>query len=126
MRGPSLLNTLFVLHCFAISLSTLPAALAQTEQQSAKSSTLAQLVTGAEAGEAEAQDRLGHVYAKGLGVAVDYKEAAKWWAQAAEQGLAAAQNEIGYSYVHGRGVSQDCAQAFRWVRTAAEQGSPVG
>jgi TPR repeat protein len=99
MRGPILRNTFFVLHCFAISLSTLPAVSAQTEQQSAESSPLAQFITRAEAGEAEAQYRLRHVYAKGLGVVVDYKEAAKWWAQAVEQGLPAAQNGAGTGLV---------------------------
>jgi tetratricopeptide (TPR) repeat protein len=46
----------------------------------------------AEQGEAEAQSRLGDLYAKGIGVGRDYGEAAKWHRKAAEAGLPSAQN----------------------------------
>ena len=52
-------------------------------------------LTLAEQGDAAAQCLLGVVYAQGLGVPQDYKEAAKWYRLAAEQGHAAAQRNRG-------------------------------
>ncbi len=46
----------------------------------------------AEQGLAEAQNNLGTMYAKGLGVPQDYAEAVKWYRKAAEQGNASGRN----------------------------------
>jgi hypothetical protein len=80
----------------------------------------------AEAGEAEAQMKLGVVYAKGLGVAQDYKQAAQWYRKAAEQGHPAAQTALGELYEAGQGVARDAAEAANWYRRAAEQGDAGG
>jgi TPR repeat protein len=58
----------------------------------------------AEQGDAKAQNNLGVMYEKGLGVPQDYAEAVKWYRKAAEQGDARAQNNLGVMYAAGRGV----------------------
>jgi len=76
----------------------------------------------AKQGDASAQAVLGLMYAKGRGVAQDYKQAVHWWSKAAEQGDAVAQNSLGTMYASGRGIAQDYKQAFHWHTKAAEQG----
>jgi hypothetical protein len=80
----------------------------------------------AEAGDAEAQYKLGVMYASGEGVPKDYREAARWYRKAAEQGHADAQTILGNLYQYGRGVPQDYREAVRWIRMAAEQGDAGG
>ncbi len=81
-----------------------------------------ELVTKAAAGNVEAQDELGSMYAYGEGVASDYAEAVKWFHKAAEQGYARAQFNLGLMYRKGRGVGEDDAEAVKWYRKAAEEG----
>src|SRR5437762_9610739 len=61
----------------------------------------------AEAGVAIAQNNLGALYARGLGVKKDDAEATKWYLAAAQQGLADAESNMGYQYERGFGVPQD-------------------
>lgn len=77
----------------------------------------------AEAGDAEAQNELGHLYWQGKDVPKDDKMAALWYHKAASQGYAAAQYNLGVLYEQGRGVSQDSEQALLWYRRAAERGN---
>lgn len=81
-----------------------------------------QLKTKAEHGDAEAQLALGSAYANGIGVARDFKKAARWHRKAADQGLARAQYQLGMDYAGGDGVKEDKSEALRWFRRAAEQG----
>ena len=67
----------------------------------------------AEAGEAEAQYRLGAMYDTGFGVARDDAEAMRWYRRAAELGHAGARNFVGTLYRLGRGVARDYAAARR-------------
>ena len=99
---------------------------------------LAILTPLAEAGDAEAQYRLGHMYEWGKGVEHDSVEAVYWWLRAAEAGHYTAQRKLGElgelgklgallfklgrKYVEGRGVEQDDAEAMRLFRLAAEVG----
>jgi TPR repeat protein len=76
----------------------------------------------AQAGNAEAQYRLGVMYAEGRGVAPNDAEAALWFERAAEQGEPMAQYNIGASYAEGSGVRKDMATAAKWFRRAADQG----
>jgi len=76
----------------------------------------------AERGEAEAQMKLGTVFAQGRQVKQDYREAAKWYRLAADQGQAGGQNALGELYEAGQGVHNDDAEAAKWYRRAAEQG----
>ncbi len=73
-------------------------------------------------GMAEAQFYVGVMYDFGYGVAIDDREAARWYRRAAEQGNATAQFNLGVMYANGEGVPQDYAEALRWYRLAAAQG----
>lgn len=76
----------------------------------------------AEAGDARAQNDVGVMYGRGLGVPQSYAEAVRWITRAAEQGNPHAQSTLGYLYYRARGVEQDYAAAALWSRRAAEQG----
>lgn len=73
-------------------------------------------------GHADAQYRLGDLYAAGRGLEPDDAQAAAWFEQAAGAGHAGAQYRLGDLYSRGRGVGQDCEQAATWYRKAADQG----
>lgn len=76
----------------------------------------------AENGDRMAQFILGLCYAKGVGVAEDQAEAAKWYLKAAEQEYALAQNRMALCYVNGSGVVYNFDKAISWGRKAAEMG----
>ncbi len=81
-------------------------------------------------GHAIAQEALGLLYERGLGVPQSYSQAAKLYKRyfqletdlyrfyklAADQGLAAAQTSLGILYEKGRGVTLDLSQAAKYVR----------
>jgi len=77
----------------------------------------------AEQGHADAQTRLGQLYAAGLGVPQDDVEAVNWYGKAADQGNALAQIALGFNYFIGLGVEQDYVQAYVWGDLAVAQGS---
>lgn len=76
----------------------------------------------AEAGNGDAQNRIGEMYEFGQGVARNNDEALKWYRLAAEQNVVAAWHNLGRSYNFGTGVEQDYAKAEEWYRKAAEKG----
>ncbi|MBI4325944.1 MAG: SEL1-like repeat protein [Chloroflexi bacterium] len=78
--------------------------------------------TKAERGEAQAQNDLANLYARGQGTPQDYAAAAQWYHRAADQGHAAAQNSLAEMYEAGQGVPRSEAEAVQWFRRAAEQG----
>ncbi len=63
------------------------------------------------------------MYADGIGVAQDAKEAVRWYRQAAAQGNAEAQLSLGLAYGLGEGVAQDEREAVGWWQKAAAQGN---
>ena len=74
-------------------------------------------------GDAESQFMLGAMYAKGDGIAQDYKHACYWFQHSADQGFAEAQYFLGTMYASGsRGVEQDYSKAVYWWVKASEQG----
>jgi len=83
---------------------------------------IADLRARAEAGNADAQDNLGVMYATGRGVAKDDTEAARLYRLAADQGHAGGQFNLGWMYANGKGVAKDDAEAVRLFRLAADQG----
>ncbi|HJT20653.1 MAG TPA: tetratricopeptide repeat protein [Nitrospira sp.] len=76
----------------------------------------------AEAGDAEAQNRLGIVYSEGL---QDYSQAKRWFEKAAEHGHTGAQVNLGTLYLQGNGAPQSDQMALFWFRRAAEQRDPL-
>ena len=83
---------------------------------------LRELRPPAEQGDAEAQFRLGRMYAYGQEVQQNYAEAMRWYRKAAHQGYGMAQNNFGRMYGKGLGVPRDYAEAVRWYREAIQQG----
>jgi TPR repeat protein len=78
----------------------------------------------AEQGNADAQNELGVMYARGLGVTQSYREAVKWYRLAAGQQHAVAQSNLGFMFYQGEGVPQDYNEAAKWFRLSADQGYP--
>jgi len=73
----------------------------------------------AEAGSAEAQNNIGHMFEEGLGVSQNYQTAMSWYRKAAEQDLAQAQHNVGLLYYNGYGVQANPREAVRWFRQSA-------
>ena len=78
----------------------------------------------AEAGDVNAQFRLGIMYDNGDGVTQNHKEAVKWYKLAAEQGHPNSQFNVGLRYENGQGVNQDYQTAIKWYKLAAEKRNP--
>ncbi len=81
-----------------------------------------EFVAAAQAGDPQAQYRLGYMHELGQGVPVDPVAALDWYQKAAAQNYAAAESQIGYLYESGFGVQQDYAAAEHWYSVAASQG----
>jgi hypothetical protein len=76
-------------------------------------------------GTPEAQHDLAAIYTAGHGgVAVDYKRASLWFAEAAANGVANARYNLGVLYHQGLGVDRDISKAIGWYRAAAQLGHP--
>jgi len=76
----------------------------------------------ADVGHAEAQYRLGWLYAKGLGLAVNEASAIYWWKLAANLGHADALFSLGWAYEHGDGINKDIPLAISYYLQAASHG----
>jgi TPR repeat protein len=74
------------------------------------------LLKRADAGDAQAQLKVGEAYASGISVAQDYSKAASWLQKAGDQGLAPAQFDMGALYEAGNGVQQDDTRAASWYQ----------
>lgn len=87
------------------------------------SKELASIIKSAEAGDVEAQYKLGEFYFYGdEGVEKDYALAVKWFRKAANAGYPNAQNFLGYCYEDGLGVEKNLVTAFVLYSKAADQG----
>lgn len=80
----------------------------------------------AQAGDREAQYRLGALFHDGVTVPQDYEKAAYWYKKAANAGNYHAQFDLATLYDMGAGVQQNLKQAAYWYRRAADQGAPAG
>jgi TPR repeat protein len=114
-----------ILLCIALAVA-LPApfsACAETHKYSAEELSELRALSGR--GDADAQEKLGSLYAEGYSIDKNEKEAVKWWKKAAAQGNAAAQYELGIAYHEGSGgLSQSDKKALEWFRKAALQDEP--
>lgn len=79
----------------------------------------------AQRGEPEAAYLLGRLYYYDeAGVPRNWRNAARWFEQAARTGHAGGQYKLGGIYYAGRGRRQDIKQAIYWWAQAAAQGHP--
>ena len=79
----------------------------------------------AEAGDAAAQTLAAEILSRGLGVARNEKEAAKWYQLAAEQGTPEAQFQYALMLIDGRFVKKDEQAAYALMQAAAEAGNKL-
>lgn len=117
MKNPLLLGLLVLFFLPPLASAQSDNAKAAYERQN-----LLALTTMADAGDPVAQNKLGLMYGRGLGVPKDDAIAASWYRKAADQEYAIAQYNLGVMYYYGRGVTQDRVAAFSWYRKAADQG----
>lgn len=80
------------------------------------------LAQAAEKGQAVAQYRLGTLYERGQGVAVDGVKAVHWYGLAAAQGNRKAMHNLAVAYASGTGGKKNMAEAARWFAKAASLG----
>jgi hypothetical protein len=80
------------------------------------------LMAKANAGNADAEFRVGTQYELGARIKKDPAQAADWYRKAAEKGDVRAQHSLGILYESGNGVPADAATAAEWYRKAAEKG----
>ncbi len=73
----------------------------------------------AQQGDPEAQNYVGEIYEKGLGIQPDYQTASAWYRKAADQGNSRARINLGFLYEKGLGVNKDLAEALNWYRKAS-------
>lgn len=79
----------------------------------------------AAAGNADAEELIGVMYAMGLGVARDDERAFEWYLRASLKGHPGAQSGIGWYYETGRGVAAvDLVRAYAWYVLSAIGGDP--
>ena len=87
-----------------------------------RKAAFAQLQTQAQTGDAQAQFRLGMLYASGPAAIRDETRAKLWVERAAEQNYADAQFNLALMYETGRGVDRDVPTALSWYQRAAANG----
>ena len=79
----------------------------------------------AKAGNAEAEELIGVMYASGLGVPKDDVRAFEWYLRSAMKGHAGAQSGVGWYYEVGRGMpTPDLTRAYMWYVLSAIGGDP--
>lgn len=76
----------------------------------------------AEKGHAKAQNSVGFMHARGLGVPTSHKEAIRWYTESAKRGFPLAAYNLGLIYTRGTGTLPNQEQATAWFRKAAEVG----
>lgn len=81
-------------------------------------------IQAANAGEPTAQNHLGSLYYRGLGVPKKHKLAEHWWKLSAASGYPEAQYNLGMLYFHGSGIKTDFVEGCKWLGMAAAQGHP--
>lgn len=82
------------------------------------------LEPAARAGNADAEELIGIMYAMGLGVPKDDERAFEWYLRSAMKGHAGAQSGVGWYYEIGRGVGLDLTRAYMWYTLSAIGGDP--
>ena len=74
----------------------------------------------AEQGEAEAQNNIGFLYERGLGVLQDYEQAETWYMMASAQGLPSAKHNLAMLTYKGHINNKDWRKSVEWLREADE------
>lgn len=84
-----------------------------------------ELWPAARAGNADAEELIGVMYAMGLGVEQDHVRAFEWYLRAAMKAHPGAQSGIGWYYEVGLGMPEpDLVRAYMWYALSAIGGDP--
>jgi len=75
----------------------------------------------ADRGHPQAQQLLGQLYEKGIGVEKSAPKAVLYYEKAAKQGLGEAQTRLGVMLRNGEGVAKNPKEAQKWLKRAAKQ-----
>lgn len=126
------ISTVFVSVIFTVLLMTIPmqSAIADVEkgrqlmEQSKFDEAMQEFLPAAQAGNADAEELIGVMYAMGLGVERDDRRAFEWYLRASMKAHPGAQSGIGWYYEVGRGVSKDLVRAYMWYVLSAIGGDP--
>lgn len=85
----------------------------------------AQLLPAAQAGNADAEELIGVMYAMGLGVERDDRRAFEWYLRSSMKGHPGAQSGVGWYYEVGRGMpAPDLVRGYMWYVLSAIGGDP--
>ena len=84
-----------------------------------------QLLPLAKAGNDVAQNNLGNLYARGLGVKQNYQQAILWYKKSIEQGSTDALTNLAVMYQSGLGVEKDVKKAIKMYETAIKDNNPA-
>ncbi len=79
----------------------------------------------AEKGDPASQTLIAEIYARGLGVPADQKQAAEWYAKAAAQGVNEAQFRYAALLLQGKYIAKNTAKATELMQKAAEGGNAM-
>ena len=81
------------------------------------------MVVYAEERSCTTQFELGELYSGHKNGVRDYRQAARWYKNAAVNGSRQAQHRLATLYARGQGVAQDYARAYAWCKVAVFQDS---
>ena len=76
----------------------------------------------AKTGDSQAENNIGYLYERGLGVPQDYGMALKWYKLSASKNLPEAQHNVGLLYHYGYGVAKNQSEAKKWFEKSARKG----
>jgi len=76
----------------------------------------------AKQGSKEAQNRLGKMYAQGLGVEQNFVEAFTLFQKSALQGYSEAESNLGVLYLLGQGTPENLSEGMKWIQMSAQHG----
>ena len=96
----------------------------QLMEQSKFAEAMQEFLPAAQAGNADAEELIGVMYAIGLGVKKDDRRAFEWYLRASMKAHPGAQSGIGWYYEVGRGVEVDLVRAYMWYVLSAIGGDP--
>lgn len=108
--------TKFGMPVVAMTLAVSFASFAQTA--TASNEAIRSYVERASSGEADAQVRLGAIYAKGQGVSPSEGIALKWYRRAAEQGHVGGQLQLSEFLASTKTIQPDRVEAYKWALIA--------
>lgn len=98
---------------------------AAAEKGDASATTLAVIISQANAGDANGQYGLASLYRDGTTMKKDLSSAFQWAMKAAEQGHSGAQFLVGTMYLHGESVPANKESAIQWFSKSAANGHPI-